>query len=115
MTDSVELGRDWIIKAFASHLSDDNQRLIGNMVQASLDKEIDGGVLTERSYPLGSIVTAVQEVKGKMARVIIPETEMIVIPSLDVPTGRVHHVVHFMDGDKTAFTRMWIDNRNPVD
>ncbi len=114
MSDSTDHGPDWIIKAFAEHIPENAARIIDNMVQASITQQIDGGVLTERSYPVGAIGQAIDVKVGDQVRLTIPETEMSIIPSADVPTGRVHHVIHFLDGDHALFSRVWQEDRNPV-
>lgn len=117
MSDTPETGPDWLIKLFAEHIPAHATRVIENMVQASLADEIDGGVLTERYYTVDAVTDAVvanRAADGSPVRIIIPETEMNIIPSLDVPVGRVHHVMHFQDGEHTLFSRVWQEDRNPV-
>lgn len=114
MSDSTERGPDWIIKAFAEHYNEDAARVIDNMVQASIDDKIEGGVLTERNFPISALGQAADAPDEGPFVLTLPETDMFVIPSSDVPTGRVHHVLHFMDGDLNLFSRVWIEDRNPV-
>lgn len=115
MSDTPTTGPDWLIQLFAEHLPVHTTRIIENMVQASIAGEIDGGVLTERYYSVDAITDAVVRVRprgGLGEPIIVPETEVRIIPSIDVPTGRVHHVMHFQDGDHTLFSRMWQQDHN---
>lgn len=98
----------WLLKVFATALDKDNAAVLSNMAAAAMNKEFDGGILVERAYGLSDIAAVMQDHDATNV-VIVPPSEVIIMSSTDVPNGRIHHVMHFMDGDNRVFSRLYTE------
>lgn len=98
----------WLLKVFALALSDQNAAVLANLATASDHNEFPGGVLCERSYQLVDIDAIIATHKDT-DYVIVPPTDVVMMPSLDVPQGRIHHVMHFEEDGTRVFSRLYTE------
>jgi hypothetical protein len=103
----------WLLKVFATALSKQNTAVLSGLAAAADHNELGGGVLVERAYEISDVTTIMAD-HDKSNVVIVPPSEVVMMPSADVPTGRVHHVMHFMDGDTCVFTRLYTEPASEV-
>ena len=97
-----------MLKAFALALSKDTANVLANLASAAGQHEFDGGILVERAYDISDVASVMQD-HANTNVVIVPPSEVVLMPSQDVPNGRIHHVMHFMDGDTRVFTRLYTE------
>lgn len=101
---------DWLLRVFASALDPAASRHLEKLVEQSLAGVEQGGVLVERDFTIQQVAQAFDDHKAANA-VTVPPTDMLMMHSLDVPTGRIHHVMHFTDADVRMFSRVFVDDR----